>query len=708
MSWKQTWLVVLLSGAALVMGAMGCGGSDSSSGTRTGGRGGPGSGGASASGGVAGGTGGAVGSGGASATGGSGTATGGRTGSGGASAGGGAGGAATGTGGSATGGATAFCVVELVPVSAPSLTELEAGPGSHLRLMANVVRQGTQPPQWKWTVSFYVGPNGAAAPVQIPVTTISDPGSLFSVVDFPLKNAGTYDIVAAVDTGLECQRQTLATAQTPGSDLYVFRVTPSNPVSASGATILPEQEFRIDTKATPSSTTIALSSGTKVSMLPTSSMGTPVPSYVRVSGVSSSAPGSLEMVGPSAGLTAEGNTAGGPFTVALLPMRVYDVLVVPDGAVAPKLVTGSAAQLTPLVLDPGTLVTGTVVDGAGAALADARVVLRSGIRPSTIGISDGNGKFSLRTRAGLLSAVFVPPADSGLPEAHVTSGILLDAKATGLDLRMSWVALTRRAFSVTVRTPDGTTAAPGATVRVESEVEGVADVGTLTYTLSGATAMTVPAKGSVRAELVADASGLARFPNLPVGSYKVTVVPPPALSGAALTTRIVTLTASGYAGMLPLAQPVTLSGKLLPAAGTKGVRVIARDQSSGIAADVVTAIASDGGAYSLSVPPGRTYQLTADPPSGLMLARTILAAVKVDAIDTSAPTFTVPAGVTFNGTVTAPRDDADHAVPLAGALVQVFCIGVSPSCLDPRTPVAEALSSATGTFRVLLPAAKMR
>ena len=88
----------------------------------------------------------------------------------------------------------------------------------------------------------------------------------------------------------------------------------------------------------------------------------------------------------------------------------------------------------------------------------ARVLLREGIRPSTMGVSDAAGKFQLWTRSGVASAIIVAPADSGLPEARVaeTPGIVVDDNLR--DLTMSWDSSVRAPFGVVVRSIDGTTA----------------------------------------------------------------------------------------------------------------------------------------------------------------------------------------------------------------------------------------------------------
>jgi hypothetical protein len=141
---------------------------------------------------------------------------------------------------------------------------------------------------------------------------------------------------------------------------------------------------------------------------------------------------------------------------------------------------------------------------------------------------------------------------------------------------------------------------------------------------------------------------------------------------------------------------------LLPAGGTNGVHVVARDLGSGVVAPVQTAVAGDRGVYSLSVAPGRQYQLVADPPLGSGLARTVLGPpMDVGAGDTVAPDFTVAPAVSFTSTARG----LNGAIAIAGAVVQVFCVASSAGCLDATLPLAEAVTGPDGKFTVALPAA---
>jgi hypothetical protein len=553
---------------------------------------------------------------------------------------------------------------------------LVSGPNSKLRMRADLYGStGGHAPKWKWTVTYF----GQSVDMIVP-TVISDPTEArFSTIEFPVANKGQYKVSVDVDTGLRCLADTVVTVNAPGPASYLFRVTPPNSLGLG----IPVQETRVTLDpGNPVVPDINLLRGTKFSVAPQDTNQHFISAYVRVSLLSS-------------GVTVDGYTANGPVDAYLLSPGAYDVLIVPDGDLAPVVFTASAVQVPTLSVDPGTYVDGTILDGDGAPVAGARVVLRAGMRPSTVGISDGNGRFSVRTRPGIQSAVIVPPVAAGLPEARVSidSGMAIDASTT---LKVVWRAVKRGPFSLVVLTNSGSGPVAGSRVRVESEVELDA-VGTVS--VSGTIPATIAATGSVRVDALSDDTGLANFSELPVGAYKVTVVPPASMPGAALTiAHVDNLTEAGYAGTIPLARHVMLNGILLPEGATTGVRVLARDRSTGIVAPLGSAIVGDRGAYSMAVDPGRTYQLIAEPPPGSKLVRTVLGDKDAPGQDTTAGTYTVPAAVLFDGRVTSGLRTIGDAV------VQVFCSGPAAACRDPSFPIAEVVTGEDGSYTVALPA----
>ena len=331
------WLALALFGTA-------CAQNTSSAGSVVGGSSGSGTGATTGTGGAS------VGSGGTTGVGDAGTdavvGTDGSVGTGGTSAGSGGGGAGTGgsSGSAGAGGGTAGCFVSITPVSPPSFGGLESGPDVKLRVMATVRNPGPRAtPIWTWKVVF-----GGDLTLPITITTIgSDP----KVVEFPIARPGSYDITARVDTGVVCTpAEQIPLVNLPSPSL-LFRVTP--PPSAGFP--IPPQDVKIGfTGATPSTTVLNLAGGTAYSVAPQEDQGfTFIPSYVRISGLTS-------------GVVVEGYTAGGPVNAFLLPSTVYDVLVIPDGQIAPTLFSATLpVSGAPLVLDPGIPVSGTTLDGSG-------------------------------------------------------------------------------------------------------------------------------------------------------------------------------------------------------------------------------------------------------------------------------------------------------------------------------------------------------
>src|SRR5450432_2743926 len=497
---------------------------------------------------------------------------------------------------------------------------LVSGPEARVRMRAQLANAGGRAPAWTWTAQLAQQVPFTSIPVTV---TPDEPG--FSTVEFPVERNGQYVVSVSVDTGSICRADTVVTVNVPGPESYLFRVTP-----ASSAWLgIPPQEARPALfQSSRRVEDINLLPGTKFSIAPQDTSRRFIPAYVRVSLVGS-------------GVAVEGYTATGPVDAFLLATGVYDVLIVPDDDRAPVVLTATAAMMPALAMDDGTPVTGRVVNGDGTPAPGARVVLRAGIRPSTIGTSDATGAFTLRTRLGVQSVAVIPPDAAGLPEARVEidPGIAIDS--SGTTLTMTWGTFQRAPFSIAVKASTGNAPVVGCRVRVESKAELAAGTLMVSGASSGSPTTSLMARGSVRIDVITDPSGLASFPSLPLGAYQVTVVPPASLPDAALTTTSVSLTAAGFAGTIPLARHVRLSGTLLPLATTIGMRVIARDQSPGLVAPLGSAIVGDQGQYSLDVAPGRLYRLVAEPLAGSAMARTVLGDKQGSSLDTAIGPSTV-------------------------------------------------------------------
>jgi hypothetical protein len=112
-----------------------------------------------------------------------------------------------------------------------------------------------------------------------------------------------------------------------------------------------------------------------------------------------------------------------------------------------------------------------------------------------------------------------------------------------------------------------------------------------------------------------------------------------------------------------------------------------------------------GGVFTIALDPGHAFHLLAEPPraqgSRLPLGPVATTAAPLDIGDTPWPKMVTASGsVVLSGSATA--------VP--GALVQAFCLGPGPDCLDytdlsskSPLPLAESLVDATGNYSLLLP-----
>jgi hypothetical protein len=565
-----------------------------------------------------------------------------------------------------------------------------------MRVEAHAWGTFTPPITWLWAVSVSgTSSADAGSPDPVSTKTIDSTGA---IVDFPIEEVGRYRVAAVAQSAghLDCQTPSplFITTVPPGPTGYEVRVT------ASG---FPVQDMRITLDPTaPQSIAFPLHVGVAANLLPLRlDTGSSLASYIRISDSTS-------------GLSIDADSTHGAVMAPVLDSRAYDVLIVPidsSASYAPMyLLNGTPGSWPqPLQLDQGTLVNATMHDSKGNAVVGARLVLRRGSLPSTVGVGDGNGAATLRVRAGTLAAYVEPPIGSGLPSAAVgpgsdpstDPGILLDPGVTSLDLAMTWAPVTSAPLSIHVLAPGGAAAGAGARVRATSQA-APAQVGTLVAHPAGGKTVMLPATGFTDVEVVTNAAGTAAFPALPVGAYVVTVTPAssagaPGASTPAITSTTLTLVTGGLPRDVMLSKKSTLGGKLLPMPDTAGTQVTAIDQTVTAPGTVVSAIVAADGTYQLFVDPGRNYELRAQPPAGSLLGRAVLSS-SVSAATPPMDAATLPVAHPVPGTVTA-----DTGAPVGGALVQAFCRITSPTCLDATFPLAETITRADGTFQLMLP-----
>ena len=581
-----------------------------------------------------------------------------------------------GTGG--YGGAAAGCTLSIAAI-APTSFNIEAGPGVKMRVQGSA--SGTFAPlTWSWTVVYADGNN-----THIPTTPVELQGApAGTVVEFPVENVGLYQIAASVTGDVRCTMTTrVLTAAASTGPSFTFRTT------AGG---YPVQETRIKLSDGPMGT-LLLDKGQAVVVSPVDpTQFLLLPSYVRISS-------------PSTSFDIEGDTTRTPFAPLLLPSLTYDVLIVPDGAFAPLLVAldPTAGGMSPTVVDPGTSVLAQTMAFDGTPVANARMLLRQGTVPSTVGTSDAAGALTVLARAGGLSATIVPPDGSGLPVATTADDAFDLSVIAAPTLAMQWDDLPTSALTVQVHNPDGVTPTGNAQVWLSSAGAayraGVVTVGG---------ALTVDAMASVASSATAGEDGRVTFPPYPAGDYALMILPPRGAAPAALTTTPVTLAPGANAQTVTLASKVTLSGTLRPLPASAGAVVQAVDTGTPATGFVVSAAAGSDGTFALQVDPDRTYELIVQPitsaaGAGTILARAVLK-VSTDSRGGNMGVLTLPSGLSFQGTVkSGTTGTGSSASTIGNAFVQVYCVTSSASCVDPTVSLAEAATLGDGTFTVVLP-----
>jgi hypothetical protein len=619
------------------------------------------------------------------------------------------------------------CHLDIAPLSPESLVDLIAGPTAFLRVQASITWGQTTPyaPDWTWSV---IRSDGQAI---VPTPAGVDP----SVAQFPIAMAARYDITVSI--GDNCAGSARALAQDPQNDfrLYRLRVLPPSD-SASGA-VPYEVDLKIAAGSTQTTKDVDLDTGLPVAIDPSTASGAPltvaVPSLIRIQSSGST----WVRYGRS--------TNQAPFRTVLDALLEYQVLVVPDPpsgtspALPPYLLNRTTSDnvridaqfiksnANPLPIPPGLPIRGHLMAPGGPATG-ATISLHSYLPStsvgqtdllfSTVGQADADGAYSLSVNpGGMLSIVVTPPDGSPLPTASIDQGINLSAFATDLpDLDFQWSDLPVADLELTVAFPGGLVPVDPVAVRLESVTGDFPAVGILSVGASpggtGEGAWSAECAGVVRRAGDTDASGRLTFPDLPKGPYKLTLAAPTTLPGGAITTMMIdTSKANGSVPMtIPLAPKVAVMGRLLDAQGngtadTAGALVVATDISHDLIPNVVSTSASQDGSYLLVLDPGRTYRLVAHPMAGRGLPSFVpLYGFSTGVGDMQLDDQHIPSGVLVHGHVTYAGSS------VSGAIVQAFCQGLPPDCVDRNNlaagsppAFASAISNPNGDYAIYLP-----
>ena len=587
-------------------------------------------------------------------------------------------------------------------VSAPSLLNLVSGDSATLTVKGTIAWGSSTPtqPTWQWTVT---GPDGTV----LATTPTGTSDTTTQSVQFPLLTPGNYDI--SVSATPSCKGQASATAVKPQdrSQVFFLRVLPPSVSTGLGQTCTTDDSRWCPTEdAVPyedasfmlqagqtRQDTVQLLHGYMVSIDPVAvpQAGLPavaVPSFVRVSPHGST-------------WTIDGASTSDQAMSALLhPALTYDVLVVPQAGTAPQLppflVAPKLAQgFRPSDFDvaAGVTLTGTLRGPSGPA-AGAHILLHADATPpvtlplpSTVGIADATGAYSLCASTGtLFSAVVVPPSGTSLPQVTVANAIDLRGSASGGSLagvNFTWATLSTTTLTLQVFLSDGSTSAgSGVTVRLQSQDGALPNAGTLT--VAGVSSGAI--SGSVRQDGTTDANGSVVFSNVPKVAYVATLVPPSGLANAGITTTNIALAgaAASTARSVNLGSKVQLSGRLLPADAANGAQLVATDTGTDVLGSVYSTLVASDGSYQFLADPGRTYGFSVVPAAGKNLPTRIpISGFTTTDQDANLPDHTLPSGLRVSGVVNFSGQ------PVSGAMVQAYCeqSGIV-GCVDPNNPYA--------------------
>jgi hypothetical protein len=366
----------------------------------------------------------------------------------------------------------------------------------------------------------------------------------------------------------------------------------------------------------------------------------------------------------------------------------HSVLVIPtSNLLAPKKLTGwdaSASAATPLVVDTGTAIAGTVVDGTGAGIAGATVQLEVAGVPTTYGTTTATGAFTVRSSviSGFTKVSVTPPATTGLPRLEASSSALVLSQPVAIAY----------ASTIAPRDVGGTTITrTGGLANARVVFTGSFDAGTVQTGASAPVTMT----GSVRVTLTTDASG--DLPAALVPDERLTAVITAGPGDVAVTA--VDLTAS---------VPATIAAAPMMAF-TTSVRTPTTPTTPSVAADraeleaVPIGDLADGGAQAVrftanasgtitgSLAVGGRYQLRFRDPKQRGAPRVV--EVEADAI---ASTYTLVTSLDLIGSLVV----SDSDVALDNAIIQILC----GSCqgIDRERPLVETVS-VDGEFKVAVP-----
>jgi len=489
-------------------------------------------------------------------------------------------------------------------------------------------------------------------------------------IDFVAPAPGVYTVALQIsDSALGCTRSSrMLNVGAPGAKVSHVRVRISPPADLAVSAF--EQTQTIAGGASADLGTIVLDSGVPVIPRVVGAAGG-VPAYVRFT------PNGTR----NAVVEAFADSTGQVRT--RLADDDYTVLVVPSagGDIPHQFASWSSVAGGDFSVLGGVPITGTVLDPAGAGLADATVQLTVDGVPSTVATTDGKGEFSLQAEStgGAVTVEVTPPASAGLPR--------LAARSSSFDLtqrvRVEYATnLVRRSLAGVHVTRGGARVADAAVMVVGA----LSAVGTVTAGTSST------ARGDVRIAAVADATGTLPAQQVPAAALSAVVtVAPGDLAVAALDTT------TAMPGVLdaPAMQVIATAATGLDGSKLSGavLDLVPSGALALAAASPLHLIADGNGAFTAAIAAGGHYDLRFFDPQGR--AGPLVQADRV-ATTIERNGYPLPKVLGISGTVRFAGSQA-----LANASIQILCVDCTG--VERAKPIAEGTTDDSGRFTLAVP-----
>jgi hypothetical protein len=555
-------------------------------------------------------------------------------------------------GGSSNGDAGGSGITSDAPIACLTFTIAPPNPvaGDHVKATATAFGQGVVAYHWQLDgvdYTNYEAPDGSAIGFDVPQ---------------PVSHTVSVDITP--NEGCATYEQTINVGAANGN-IAMFRMRVLPP-----ADLAPPQEQLIIVTGGQTSTDRPFYIDPGIQLAGSVVSGaTPVAAYVKFTPV----------VGPAFDLVTAGS-----FT-SQLQLVMHTVLVVPqDNTLAPRVIAWTPGiGPSAFTVDPGTGLSGTVLDRTGAPLANAQVQLEQLGVPSTIATTNGSGAFTARhtfMQGQAITATITPPPTSGL--ARLSANAMFDVTQS---MTISYVGspATCDVGATPVKRAGANQA--GAIVTIAGPLAGT--IGTVT---TGA----VSANATGLVHIVATANGGGTLPS--------TLVPRASLGaviqlGAADFAVAALDTSTCAAQTLDAPARITATGIVrdLDQLPLVGARVEAVPVGALAMANLipVQATTTTGGAYSLQLASGGHYELRYFDPGGRGAPRDFgdLTAAGVP------PTTDLGSALAITGLVSV----LNNVNPIQNASVQLLCSGCTGVAAS--QPIAQTATDISGNYRIAVP-----